>query len=105
MFNRRTISIIKRELKVRFISRTFIIMTLLIPLFMFGILGLQTFLIHYSDEENAFLVIASESQTILDNVQAELFGMPKNQEDGNIEFMFEKLDKEKVETRLGKYLS
>ena len=75
-------------------------MTLLIPLFMFGIMGLQTFLIHYSDEENAFLVIASESQTILDNVQAELFGMPKNQ-DGNIEFMFEKLDKEKVETRLG----
>ena len=100
MFNRRTISIIKRELKVRLFSRTFIIMTLLIPLFMFGILGLQTFLIHYSDEENAFLVIASESQTILDNVQAELFGMPKNQ-DGNIEFMFEKLDKEKVETRLG----
>ena len=100
MFNRRTISIIKRELKVRLFSRTFIIMTLLIPLFMFGIMGLQTFLIHYSDEENAFLVIASESQTILDNVQAELFGMPKNQ-DGNIEFMFERLDKEKVETRLG----
>ena len=100
MFNRRTISIIKRELKVRLFSRTFIIMTLLIPLFMFGIMGLQTFLIHYSDEENAFLVIASESQTILDNVQAELFGMPKNK-DGNIEFMFERLDKEKVETRLG----
>ena len=62
MLNRRTLSIIKRELKVRLFSRTFIIMTLLIPLFMFGILGLQTFLFHYSDTENAFLIVASESQ-------------------------------------------
>lgn len=99
MLNRRTISIIKRELKVKLFSRTFIIMTLLIPLFMFGIIGLQTFLFHYSDVENAFLIVASESQKILDNVQAELLKEPRNN-DGNIEFMFEKLDKEKVETRL-----
>jgi len=99
MLNRRTITIIKRELKVRLFSRTFIIMTLLIPVFMFGILGLQTFLFHYSDTENAFLIVASESQMILDNVQSELLGAPKNK-DGNIEFMFEKMNKEKVTIRL-----
>ena len=99
MLSRRTFSIIKRELKVRLFSRTFIIMTLLIPLFMFGIMGLQTFLIHYSDVENAFLIVASESQEVLDNVQAELSKAPKNQ-DGNIEFMFEVLNKKMVEVRL-----
>lgn len=99
MLNRRTLAIIKRELKVRLFSRTFIIMTLLIPLFMFGILGLQTFLIHYTDVDNAFLIVASESQKVLDNVQTEISKMPKNQ-DGNIEFMFEKLEKSKLEGRL-----
>lgn len=99
MVNRRTVSIIKRELKVRLFSKTFILMTLLIPLFMFGILGLQTFLINYSDVENAFLLVVSDSQTILDNAQTELSKIKKS-EDGNIEFMFEKLDKKMVEQRL-----
>src|SRR4030065_777081 len=99
MVNRRTFSIVKRELKVKLFSRTFIIMTLLIPIFMLGIMGLQTFLFQYSDGENAFLIVASESQNVLDNIQTELSKMPKNQ-DGNVEFMFEKLDKKKVETRL-----
>lgn len=99
MLNRRTLAIIKRELKVRLFSRTFIIMTLLIPLFMFGILGLQTFLLHYSDVENATLIVASESQNILDNVQAELLNNRESNH-SKIEYMFEKLDKDKVETRL-----
>ena len=74
-------------------------MTLLIPLFMFGVLGLQTFLLHYSDVENAFLIVASESQNLLDSVQTELSQLPKY-EDSNIEFMFEKMNREKLETRL-----
>lgn len=99
MFNRRTLSIIKRELKVRLFSRTFIIMTLLIPLFMFGILALQTYLFQYSGSENAFLIVSAESQTVLDNVQTELAALPKDK-DGNIEFMFEQLSKEKLDKRL-----
>jgi ABC-2 type transport system permease protein len=99
VFNRRTLSIVKRELKVRLFSKTFIIMTLLIPLFMFGILGLQTFILQYSDVENAFLLIASESQEILDNTQAELSKMPRNG-DTHIEFMFDKLDRKMLKTRL-----
>ncbi len=99
MLTKRTMSIIKRELKVRLFSKTFIIMTLLIPVFMFGILALQTFLFQYSGSENAFLIIASESQQILNSVEAELSRLPKNQ-DGKIEFMFEQLNKTKLETRL-----
>lgn len=99
MLNKKTFVIIKRELKVKLFSRTFIIMTLLIPLFMFGILGLQTFLIHYTDIDNATLIVASESQTILDNVKEELLGSINNA-GGKIEFMFEKLDKKNVEVRL-----
>lgn len=99
MLNRRTLSIIKRELRVKLFSRTFIIMTLLIPVFMFGILALQTFLFHFTDSGNSFLIVASESQKILDNVQSELSLLPKEQE-GKIEFMFEKLEKGYLDKRL-----
>jgi len=102
MVNRRTFSIVKRELKVKLFSRTFIIMTLLIPIFMLGIMGLQTFLFQYSDGENAFLIVASESQNVLDNIQTELSKMPKNQ-DGNVEFMFEKLDRAKDRDKVKQY--
>lgn len=99
MLNRRTLTVIKRELKVRLFSRTFIIMTLLIPLFMFGVLGLQTFLLHYTDIDHATLIIASESQIILDNVKEELFSS-RSYTDTKLDLFFEKLDKKSVEQRL-----
>lgn len=74
-------------------------MTLLIPLFMFGILGLQTFILHYSEVENAFLIISAESQEILANTQSELSKIPKDK-DAHIEFMFDKLDRKMLEPRL-----
>lgn len=61
MFNFRTMALIKRELREKVLSKTFILMTLLVPVFMFGILGLQTFLYSYSGEENVNLLIISES--------------------------------------------
>lgn len=99
MLNRRTLAVIKRELKVRLFSRTFIIMTLLIPLFMFGILGLQTFLLHYTDIDHATLIVASESQIILDNVRDELLSS-RTYTDTKLDLFFEKLDKKSVEQRL-----
>ena len=43
MFNKRTLAIIKRELKMKLFSKSFILMTLLVPLFMIGIFSVQYF--------------------------------------------------------------
>jgi ABC-2 type transport system permease protein len=64
MLNFRTFTIIKRELREKILSKTFILMTLLVPVFMFGILGLQTFLYTYSGEESANLLILSDSSEL-----------------------------------------
>jgi len=62
MFNKRTLAVIKRELKNRLLSRTFILMTLLIPLFIFGILAFQTYVMTYEGNEKTNLVIVTEQE-------------------------------------------
>ena len=44
MFNRRTLAIIKRELKTKLFSKSFIIMTLLVPLSMILVFSIQFFI-------------------------------------------------------------
>jgi ABC-2 type transport system permease protein len=71
MFNRRTLSVIKRELKNRLLSRTFILMTLLIPLFIFGILAFQTYVMTYEGNEKTNLVLVIENESLLQKVNSE----------------------------------
>ena len=65
MFNKRTLVIVKRELKTRLFSRSFIIMTLLIPIFLLGIIGFQTFLATYESDKDTKLIVVSESGEII----------------------------------------
>ena len=76
MFNFRTLTIIKRELREKILSRTFILMTLLVPVFMFGILGFQTFLIAYNGEDSANLLIVSESSELTQSLKNDFDEMP-----------------------------
>ena len=76
MFNRRTIAIIKRELREKLFSKTFILMTLLLPLFMIGILAFQTFLHSYEGDSNTNLIIAAESSSMENDLESELTGLP-----------------------------
>ncbi len=76
MFNKRVLAVIKRELKVKLFSRTFIIMTLLIPVFMFGIIGIQALLYSYSGEQNPKLIILTESDSLSENLQKEFSQQP-----------------------------
>jgi ABC-2 type transport system permease protein len=71
MFNRRTLSVIKRELKNRLLSRTYILMTLLIPLFLFGILAFQTYVMTYEGNEKTNLVLVIEKESLLQKVNSE----------------------------------
>ena len=68
MFNYRTLSIIKRELKARILTKKFIFMTLCIPFMMILIFGLQAFVITFEGEEEANLKIISESEIVTDNL-------------------------------------
>jgi ABC-2 type transport system permease protein len=72
MFNKKTLTIIKRELKEKLFSKNFIIMTLLIPVLMFGVLGLQTFLINYNSDKSANIRIVTESSDLTANLITEL---------------------------------
>lgn len=64
MLNQRTIAIIKRELRSKLLSRSFITMTLFIPLFMFGILGIQTYLMQYESDSNTILLLAAGNDSL-----------------------------------------
>jgi len=76
MFSRRTIAILKRELREKLMSRTFIIMTILLPLFMIGILAFQTFLYSYEGDSNTNLIIVTESDSLKAEMQKEFEQLP-----------------------------
>lgn len=70
MFNiNKTLTVIKRELRDKLLSKTFVIMTLLLPVFMFGILGFQTFLMSRDTDEGTKIEVVSENQELLDNIR------------------------------------
>lgn len=71
MFNRRTFALIKRELKAKLFSKTFIIMTLLVPVFMFGLFAIQIFVYSVSEEKNPDILIVSETNDISQKLKNE----------------------------------
>ena len=76
MFNRRTMAVLKRELKNKLFSRTFILMTLLIPVFMFGILGFQTFVMTYAGNEKTNLVLLTEDENLTQKIKSDFDSLP-----------------------------
>lgn len=70
MFNiNKTLTVVKRELRDKLLSKTFVIMTLLLPIFMFGILGFQTFLLTQESDEGTSIELIAEDGKVLDNIQ------------------------------------
>ncbi len=76
MLNRRTLAIIKRELREKLFSKTFIIMTILLPLFMIGILAFQTFLYSYEGDNNSNIIIAMESPSLKSEMEKDFDDLP-----------------------------
>lgn len=91
MFNRRTAAIVKRELKAKLFSKTFIIMTLLVPVFIVGLLGIQIFIYSVSEEENPILLIVSETKNISLRLKNE-FDEYNEVKSGNYRISYEVLD-------------
>ncbi|MBZ0200743.1 MAG: ABC transporter permease [Ignavibacteriaceae bacterium] len=69
MFSKKTLIVIKRELRDKLFSKTFILMTVLIPVFMFGILGIQTFLMSFESDSGTNLTVVSENQDLAPKLQ------------------------------------
>jgi len=91
MLSKRTITIIKRELKMKLFSKSFILMTFLVPLFMIMIFSIQ-FLIHsLSDEQRADIIFVSDSDEILNKIQGEIY-LSGSFKSGDITARFEKTD-------------
>ncbi len=99
MFNRRTLAVLKRELKNKLFSRTFILMTLLIPLFLFGIIGFQALIMNFSGDEKINLVLITENESLTQKVKAD-FDSLSFVKNGNIHFEYKTM----VKTEVTKYL-
>ncbi len=67
MFNYRILALIKRELREKLLSKTFLLMTILLPVFMFGIIGVQTFIMSFDSEKNVVEIIV-ESENVADKL-------------------------------------
>jgi ABC-2 type transport system permease protein len=71
MLNKGLQAVIKRELKEKIISKGFIIMTVLIPIFMIGILGFQTMMMNMDDDKHTSIEIVTESDSLTQLVKEE----------------------------------
>ncbi len=58
MFNYRVKALIKRELREKLMSKAFVLMTILLPVFMVGIIGVQTFLMSFESEGNKIEIVS-----------------------------------------------
>lgn len=101
MFNKRTLSVIKRELKSKLFSRTFILMTLLIPVFMIGILGIQTFVMTYEGSEKLQVQIISEN-TVLNNALKKELDSQSFVKENKVAFTYLNMDKDQLKSYIEK---
>jgi ABC-2 type transport system permease protein len=67
LLNNRILALIKRELREKLMSKAFIFMTLLVPLFIFGIIGLQMLIIAYRGDKGTRIELITESESLTDS--------------------------------------
>lgn len=101
MFNYRMVAIIKRELREKLFSKGFLLMTFLIPVFLFGILGLQTFLMTVGNDDNTKMQIITASEELTGKLEQELSSL-EFVKSGHYSFEYKTLDKISFEKHLSK---
>ncbi len=70
MFNFRVLSILKRELKARIATKSFIISTLVMPLIFIVMIAIQIVISEYSGDSKATVRIVTENQEVTDRLRA-----------------------------------
>jgi len=99
MLNNRTVAIVKRELKMKLFSKTFILMTLLVPLFMIGIMGIQILIYSLSDEPKSNIIIFSDSDEISEKVKNEVSNV-QEVKSGLITIKFQKIELDSFKSKI-----
>ena len=99
MFNYRVLAIIKRELKEKLMSKTFIFMTILLPLIMFGGIAIQLLL--QRDEAKSTIELVTESLSLTKSFQTELLSSDL-MEDGKYTFIFYTMNRDDLKGFLDK---
>ncbi len=72
MFSSKMITVMMLEIRNRLFSKTFLILTILIPVFMFGLIGVQALLYSVETDAGTNLIIASPQKSLLDQIETEL---------------------------------
>lgn len=101
MLNRRTLAIVKREVKTKLFSKSFIFMTLLVPFFMLIIFSVQYFIQSMSGDARSDIILISDSDEILNKVQSEIF-LTDDFKNGGLTSQTEKVDLASFEKKLEK---
>lgn len=104
MLNRRTLAIVKREVKTKLFSKSFIIMTLLVPMFMIMIFSIQYFIQSMFGDQKSDLIILSDSDEILNKVQNEIFNT-SDFKTGDLTSRTEKIELSGFDEKLNNYKS
>ena len=97
MFNYRILGIIKRELKEKLLSKSFILTTVLFPVFLFIIGGVQALLV--TDEAVSKLNIVCEDQNLTQSFQREL-SLSELVKEGKYSFEFYTMNREELKKHL-----
>ncbi len=99
MVNHRVLAVIKRELKEKLMSKTFIFMTILLPLLMFGGIGIQLLL--QRDEAKSTIDLVTESPLLTESFQTELLSSDL-MKDGKYTFTFYTMNRDDLKGFLDK---
>lgn len=70
MINKRIIAVIKRELREKLFSKSFLLTTFLIPLFMLGIIVVQGVVMQFQGDRNTVLEIVAESPSLMAELES-----------------------------------
>lgn len=101
MLNYRILSIIKRELREKLLSKSFILTTVLFPVFMFVIAGVQALLV--TDEATSKLHIVCQDQNLTQAFQKELANPEsKLMQEGKFSFDFYTMNRDELKKHLDK---
>jgi ABC-2 type transport system permease protein len=70
MFNFKTLTIIKRELNEKLMSKSFLIMTFVVPFLMFAMMLIPQFLIHLQSDKGSSIEVLTESKDLAGKFKA-----------------------------------
>ena len=71
-FTKRTFAIIKRELKSQILTKAFIITTILVPVLIVGLIGLQAFIMTFDEGKQVNIEIVAENTALVSLLQKEI---------------------------------